>query len=148
MKSRSIETGIDLKLAELAWLIGNVIGFEGPSGKPDRTSRKLPGVTILAAHGRRSEINFRADILGTYSCVAPPASQSADGATSGRKSLGSASQNKRGYTKEDILLGCLARRPSDFSGLDADYLRSLTAITISVPIPAEEQFRAPPIRLE
>src|SRR6266849_2155377 len=55
MKSRGIETGIDIKLAELAWLIGNVIGFEGLSGKPDRASRKLLDVTIL---GRRSRIDL------------------------------------------------------------------------------------------
>jgi hypothetical protein len=66
MKSRGIETGIDIKLAELAWLIGNVIGFEGLSGKPDCASRKLLGVIILAAQGPRSKIDFRADILGTY----------------------------------------------------------------------------------
>jgi hypothetical protein len=90
MKSRSIGTGIHIKLAELAWLIGNVIGFEGHfASYPANPTAPHASCSALqfAAPGWRSKIDFRADIA--------PHRTALTGDKGGRSSLGRASQNKR-----------------------------------------------------
>ena len=66
----NIGTGKEIRIAELAQMIGDIVGFEGairfdPS-KPDGTPRKLLDVGRLASLGWRSKIGLRDGIRQTY----------------------------------------------------------------------------------
>jgi GDP-L-fucose synthase len=67
----NIGTGEDVTIAELAQLIGRVVGFDGrfvfdPS-KPDGTPRKLLDVSKLTALGWRYRTDLETGIRQTYS---------------------------------------------------------------------------------
>lgn len=66
----NIGTGKEIRIGELAQMIGNIVGFEGeirfdPS-KPDGTPRKLLDVGRLSSLGWRSKIGLREGIRQTY----------------------------------------------------------------------------------
>jgi GDP-L-fucose synthase len=66
----NVGTGVDLSIAELAWLIAEVVGYEGrivfDSSKPDGTPRKLLDVSRLTGLGWRASIGLRQGIESTY----------------------------------------------------------------------------------
>jgi len=66
----NVGTGEDLSIADLAYLISDVVGYEGniyydPS-KPDGTSRKLLDVSRLWTAGWAPKISLREGLSGTY----------------------------------------------------------------------------------
>jgi len=66
----NVGTGLDLSIAELARLVGAVVGFEGDlvfdSSKPDGTPRKLLDVSKLARLGWRAQISLELGIREAY----------------------------------------------------------------------------------
>jgi len=65
-----VGAGKDISIAELAALIGDVVGYEGDlihdTSKPDGTPRKLLDVRRLTALGWTPSISLRAGIDQTY----------------------------------------------------------------------------------
>jgi GDP-L-fucose synthase len=66
----NVGTGEDLTIAELAALMGKVVGYRGritfDSSKPDGTPRKLLDVSRLHATGWRARITLEEGIRHTY----------------------------------------------------------------------------------
>ena len=66
----NIGTGTDVKIAELARMIADVVGFTGQfvydNSKPDGTPRKLLDISKLTALGWRPRITLQAGIRQTY----------------------------------------------------------------------------------
>ena len=66
----NIGTGTDVTIAELARMIGDVVGFTGQfvydNSKPDGTPRKLLDISKLTALGWRPRITLEAGIRQTY----------------------------------------------------------------------------------
>jgi GDP-L-fucose synthase len=66
----NIGTGKEIRIAELAQMIGDIVGFEGEirfdSSKPDGTPRKLLDVGRLNALGWKSRMSLREGIRMTY----------------------------------------------------------------------------------
>jgi GDP-L-fucose synthase len=66
----NVGCGTDVSIAELAALVGEVVGFSGrivyDASKPDGTPRKLLDVSRLAALGWAPKIALRDGIAGTY----------------------------------------------------------------------------------
>jgi len=76
----NIGTGTDVTVAELAWLIADVVGFTGrfvfDASKPDGTPRKLLDISKLSALGWRPRIDFEAGIRQIYEWYRLSGSQS------------------------------------------------------------------------
>jgi GDP-L-fucose synthase len=66
----NVGTGKDIKIKELAELIGEVVGFKGEiifnPKKPDGAPRKLLNVNRIQALGWQPEIDLRSGLEGTY----------------------------------------------------------------------------------
>lgn len=66
----NVGVGEDVPIAELAGLVGQVVGYTGrivyDASKPDGTPRKLLDVTRLAATGWRAHIGLAEGITSTY----------------------------------------------------------------------------------
>jgi GDP-L-fucose synthase len=66
----NVGTGMDISIADLAALLGHIVGFTGriqfDSSKPDGTPRKLLDVSRLAALGWRAKISLEEGIRGVY----------------------------------------------------------------------------------
>ena len=66
----NIGTGLDLSIKDLAYLIKDVVGFEGnvvfDTSKPDGMPRKVVDVSKLQSIGWQSKISLRAGIASTY----------------------------------------------------------------------------------
>jgi GDP-L-fucose synthase len=66
----NVGCGSDVSIAELARLVGEVVGFSGKlvfdTSKPDGTPRKLLDVSKLSALGWAPKIGLREGIAGTY----------------------------------------------------------------------------------
>jgi len=66
----NVGTGEEISIAELARLIGEIVGFGGTyhyrMDKPDGAPRKLLDVSRLAALGWRSSIALRAGLVDAY----------------------------------------------------------------------------------
>ena len=66
----NVGTGTDVTIAELAGLIGRIVGYRGrivfDSTKPDGTPRKLLDVSRLSAIGWRARIGLEEGIAATY----------------------------------------------------------------------------------
>ncbi len=66
----NIGTGKDIKIADLAVLIKNIVGYEGKIvydySKPDGTPRKLLDVSKITALGWQSQITLKQGIESTY----------------------------------------------------------------------------------
>ncbi|MEI7983344.1 MAG: GDP-L-fucose synthase [Bacteroidota bacterium] len=66
----NIGWGKDISIKELAFLIREVVGFEGPlvfdHSKPDGTPRKLLDVSLLTSLGFTPKIHLREGIVSTY----------------------------------------------------------------------------------
>ncbi len=66
----NIGWGQDISIKELAFLVKEVVGFEGElvfdHSKPDGTPRKLLDVSRLAAFGFTPTIHLREGIVSTY----------------------------------------------------------------------------------
>lgn len=66
----NVGTGVDVTIADLAELIGEIVGFRGrfayDRSKPDGTPRKLLDVSRLADLGWQAKIDLRAGIAATY----------------------------------------------------------------------------------
>ena len=101
----NVGVGDDVTIAELADLVGEVVGYTGriefDSSKPDGTPRKLLDVRRLAAFGFRPTIGLEQGIRATYAwyraAVAPQlAQQSARPATSAGEAASQASTDSAG----------------------------------------------------
>jgi GDP-L-fucose synthase len=66
----NVGCGSDVSIAELAALVGAVVGFQGKlafdTSKPDGTPRKLLDVSKLSALGWAPKIGLKEGIEGTY----------------------------------------------------------------------------------
>jgi GDP-L-fucose synthase len=66
----NVGTGTDVPIAELAALVADVVGYDGPvtwdATKPDGTPRKLLDVSKLTALGWRARIGLRDGLESTY----------------------------------------------------------------------------------
>ena len=66
----NIGTGKDIKIADLAVLIKNIVGYEGKIvydySKPDGTPRKLLDISKLTALGWQPQITLKQGIESTY----------------------------------------------------------------------------------
>jgi GDP-L-fucose synthase len=66
----NVGTGTDVSIAELAELVADVVGYDGPvawdATKPDGTPRKLLDVSKLAALGWRARVGLRDGLESTY----------------------------------------------------------------------------------
>ncbi len=66
----NVGTGLDTTIAELARLIGQVVGFRGrivfDTGKPDGTPRKLLDVSRLRSLGWSSRVGLEQGLVQTY----------------------------------------------------------------------------------
>ena len=66
----NVGSGEDVSIADLARLVGDVVGFSGPivfdASKPDGTPRKLLDVSRLGQTGWRHRIGLREGIAATY----------------------------------------------------------------------------------
>jgi GDP-L-fucose synthase len=66
----NVGTGTDVPIAELAALVADVVGYDGPvtwdATKPDGTPRKLLDVSKLTALGWRARIGLRDGLKSTY----------------------------------------------------------------------------------
>jgi GDP-L-fucose synthase len=66
----NVGVGEDLPIADLARLVGEVVGYEGglafDASKPDGTPRKLLDVSRLTAAGWRPRIGLREGVAATY----------------------------------------------------------------------------------
>ncbi len=66
----NIGVGVDLSIAELAALVGNVVGYCGEirydASKPDGTPRKLMDVSLLHGMGWRAKTNIADGLTMTY----------------------------------------------------------------------------------
>ncbi|RYG61062.1 GDP-L-fucose synthase [bacterium] len=66
----NIGTGVDLSIRDLAFLVKDIVGFEGEivfnTDKPDGTPRKLMDVSKLAEAGWSAKISLREGITDTY----------------------------------------------------------------------------------
>ncbi|MFV2058798.1 MAG: NAD-dependent epimerase/dehydratase family protein, partial [Thiohalomonadales bacterium] len=66
----NVGTGIDISIAEVARLMGEIVGFEGElafdSSKPDGPPRKLLDVSSLGELGWRYKIDLREGLAMTY----------------------------------------------------------------------------------
>jgi GDP-L-fucose synthase len=67
----NVGCGEDIAIVDLARLVAEVVGFEGPivtdPSRPDGTPRKLLDVSRLAALGWRAKVGLRGGIAATYS---------------------------------------------------------------------------------
>jgi GDP-L-fucose synthase len=68
--SVNVGAGTDIPIAELAQLVAQTVGYEGPiqwdASKPDGTPRKLLDCSRLTALGWRPEISLTQGLTGTY----------------------------------------------------------------------------------
>jgi GDP-L-fucose synthase len=66
----NVGTGTDVSIAELALLVADVVGYDGPitwdPTKPDGTPRKLLDVSKLSTLGWRARIGLREGLEATY----------------------------------------------------------------------------------
>jgi GDP-L-fucose synthase len=66
----NIGVGEDISIAELAQLIGRVVGYSGTirfdTSKPDGTPRKLLDVSVLHSAGWKAKISLEAGLRATY----------------------------------------------------------------------------------
>jgi GDP-L-fucose synthase len=66
----NVGTGTDVSIAELARLVADVVGYDGPvtwdATKPDGTPRKLLDVAKLTTLGWRARIGLREGLKSTY----------------------------------------------------------------------------------
>ena len=66
----NVGTGVDLSIADLARMIGEIVGYEGElrfdSGKPDGTPRKLMDVSKIHSMGWKHRIELREGISMVY----------------------------------------------------------------------------------
>jgi GDP-L-fucose synthase len=66
----NVGSGEDVAIADLARLVGDIVGFSGriefDASKPDGTPRKLLDVSRLAQTGWRHKIGLREGIASTY----------------------------------------------------------------------------------
>ena len=66
----NIGTGLDMSIKDLAYLIKDVVGYDGnvvfDTSKPDGMPRKVVDVSKLQSIGWKSKMNLRAGIASTY----------------------------------------------------------------------------------